>query len=57
MISLEKLEELRHNAGASGGLGAEEALLSVATALDDIPALAMTETGCGPPEDAARPSS
>ena len=43
MISLEKLEELRHNAGASGGLGAEEALLSVATALDDIPALAMTE--------------
>jgi tRNA pseudouridine55 synthase len=48
MISLEKLEELRHNAGASGGRGAEEALLSVATALDDIPALAMTE------RDAAR---
>jgi len=43
MISLEKLEELRHNAGTSGGPGAEEALLSVATALDDIPALAMTE--------------
>jgi tRNA pseudouridine55 synthase len=43
MISLEKLEELRHNAATSGGLGAEEALLSVATALDDIPALAMTE--------------
>ena len=43
MISLEKLEELRHNAAASGGLGPEEALLSVATALDDIPALAMTE--------------
>ena len=43
MISLEKLEELRHKAGASGGLGAEEALLSVATALDDIPALAVTE--------------
>jgi tRNA pseudouridine55 synthase len=43
MISLEKLEELRHNAGTSAGLGAEEALLSVATALDDIPALAMTE--------------
>ena len=43
MISLEKLEELRHNAGTSGGLGAEEALLSVATALDDIPALAVTE--------------
>ncbi len=48
MISLEKLEELRHKAGTSGGLGAEEALLSVATALDDIPALAMTE------RDAAR---
>jgi tRNA pseudouridine55 synthase len=43
MIPLEKLEELRHNAGTSAGLGAEEALLSVATALDDIPALAMTE--------------
>ncbi len=43
MISLEKLEELRHKAGASDGHGAEEALLSVATALDDIPALAMTE--------------
>jgi len=48
MISLEKLEELRHKAGASEGLMAEEALLSVATALDDIPALAMTE------RDAAR---
>jgi tRNA pseudouridine55 synthase len=48
MISLEKLEELRHKAGTSGGSGAEEALLSVATALDDIPALAMTE------RDAAR---
>jgi tRNA pseudouridine55 synthase len=43
MISLAKLEELRHNAATSGGFGAEEALLSVATALDDIPALAMTE--------------
>jgi tRNA pseudouridine55 synthase len=43
MISLEKLEELRHKAAASGGRGPEEALLSVATALDDIPALAMTE--------------
>lgn len=43
MISLEKLEELRHNAATSGGPQAEEALLSVATALDDIPALAMTE--------------
>ena len=48
MISLEKLEELRHKAGASGGFGAAEALLSVATALDGIPALAMTE------RDAAR---
>lgn len=43
MISLEKLEELRHKAGASDGLGAEGVLLSVATALDDIPALAVTE--------------
>jgi tRNA pseudouridine55 synthase len=43
MISLEKLDELSHKAGASGGLAAEEALLSVATALDGIPALAMTE--------------
>jgi len=48
MISLEKLEELRHKAEASEGLMAAEALLSVATALDDIPALAMTE------RDAAR---
>jgi tRNA pseudouridine55 synthase len=48
MISLEKLEELRHNADASAGPGAAEALLSVATALDGIPALAMTE------RDAAR---
>ena len=48
MIPLEKLDELRHKAGASGGTGAEEALYSVATALDDIPALAMTE------QDAAR---
>ncbi len=48
MISLEKLSELRDKAGASGGLAAAEALLSVATALDGIPALAMTE------RDAAR---
>jgi len=48
MISLEKLEELSHKAGASGGALAREALYSVATALDGIPALAMTE------RDAAR---
>jgi tRNA pseudouridine55 synthase len=48
MIPLEKLDELRHKAGASGGPGAEEALYSVETALDGIPALAMTE------RDAAR---
>jgi tRNA pseudouridine55 synthase len=48
MIPLEKLEELRHKAGASGGLFAAEALYSVATALDGIPALAMTG------QDAAR---
>jgi tRNA pseudouridine55 synthase len=48
MISLEKLNELRDKAGASGGHSAAEALLSVATALDGIPALAMTE------RDAAR---
>ena len=43
MIPLEKLEELRHKAGASGGIGAAELLHSVATALDGIPALTMTE--------------
>ena len=48
MISLEKLEELRHNAATSAGLGAGEVLHSVETALDGIPALAMTE------QDAAR---
>jgi tRNA pseudouridine55 synthase len=48
MISLEKLDELRDKAVASGGFAADEALLSVATALDGIPALAMTE------RDAAR---
>ena len=48
MISLEKLDELLHKAGAFDGFAAGEALLSVATALDGIPALAMTE------RDAAR---
>ncbi len=48
MIPLEKLEELRHKAEASGGARAEEALHSVATALDGIPGLAMTD------RDAAR---
>ena len=48
MISLENLDELRHKAEASGGNLATEALYSVATALDGIPALAMTE------QDAAR---
>jgi tRNA pseudouridine55 synthase len=48
MIPLAKLEELRHKADASGGVAVEEALLSVATALDGIPALSMTE------RDAAR---
>jgi tRNA pseudouridine55 synthase len=48
MIPLEKAEELRHNAGASDGAFAAEALHSVETALDGIPALAMTE------RDAAR---
>ncbi len=48
MISLEKLDELGDKALASGGSAADEALLSVATALDGIPALAMTE------RDAAR---
>ncbi len=43
MIPLEKAEELRHNAGASDGAFAAEALHSVETALDGIPALAMTE--------------
>jgi tRNA pseudouridine55 synthase len=48
MIPLEKLEELRHKAVASGGAGAVEALCSVESALDGIPALTMTE------RDAAR---
>ena len=48
MISLAKLEDLGHKAEASGGRGAEEVLHSVATALDGIPGLAMTE------RDAAR---
>jgi len=43
MIPLEKLDELRHKAGSPGASGAVEALYSVATALDDIPALAMTD--------------
>ncbi len=47
IISLENLSDLRDKAGPSGGF-AGEALLSVATALDGIPALAMTE------RDAAR---
>ena len=48
MIPLEKLDELRHKAGASDASGAAEVLYPVATALDDIPALAMTD------QDAAR---
>jgi tRNA pseudouridine55 synthase len=48
MISLAKLEDLGHKAEASDGRGAEEVLHSVATALDGIPGLAMTE------RDAAR---
>ncbi len=48
MIPLEKLEELRHKAGASGAFGPLEALRPVETALDGIPALAMTD------QDAAR---
>ncbi len=48
MISLEKLEELRHNPITSAATGAREFLHSVETALDGIPALAMTE------QDAAR---
>jgi tRNA pseudouridine55 synthase len=43
MISLEKLEELRHKAEASGSDPAIEALQSVETALDGIPAFAMTD--------------
>jgi tRNA pseudouridine55 synthase len=48
MIPLEKLEELRHKAATSGDLLVTEALYSVATALDGIPALIMSEA------DAAR---
>jgi tRNA pseudouridine55 synthase len=48
MIPLEKLDELRHNPPASGDRLVTEALYSVATALDGIPALVMSEA------DAAR---
>ena len=48
MISLEKLDELRHNGGASDGLAPAGVLHSVTTALDGIPALVMSE------QDAAR---
>ena len=48
MIPLEKLDELRHKAGSPGADCAAEVLYSVATALDGIPALAMTD------QDAAR---
>lgn len=48
MIPLEKLDELRHKAPASGVFGPLEALRPVETALDGIPALAMTD------QDAAR---
>jgi tRNA pseudouridine55 synthase len=48
MIPLAKLEDFSHKAEASGGREAEEVLHSVATALDGIPGLAMTE------RDAAR---
>ena len=47
MISLERLEALCHRA-AFGELSLADALLPVATALDDIPALAVTRA------DAAR---
>jgi tRNA pseudouridine55 synthase len=43
MISLEKLAELSHIAGSPGGHAGAEALHSVATALDGIPAFAMTQ--------------
>ncbi|MYZ48017.1 tRNA pseudouridine(55) synthase TruB [Propylenella binzhouense] len=43
MISLEMLEELRHNPAGPGGLSAARALRSVETALDGIPALKMTD--------------
>jgi tRNA pseudouridine55 synthase len=48
MIPLEKLDELRHKATTLGGEAALEVLYSVATALDGIPGLVMTEA------DAAR---
>ena len=41
MISLEKLEELRHK--APGGNAMEGALLPIETVLDGIPALAVDE--------------
>ena len=48
MISLELLAEMSHNAAASGHDSLMEALKPVMTALDDIPALAVSE------QDAAR---
>ena len=48
MISLELLAEMSHNAAASGHNNLMKALKPVITALDDIPALAVSE------QDAAR---
>ncbi|MGQ7793108.1 tRNA pseudouridine(55) synthase TruB [Faunimonas sp. B44] len=43
MISLEMLQELRHNPAGPGSVAAAGALQSVETALDGIPALRMTD--------------
>lgn len=47
MISLDSLEEMRHRSGADAGISLKEGLHSVLfpieTALDDIPALALSE--------------
>ena len=54
MISLEDLEALCHRAAAGEGSLAD-ALMPVETALDDIPALAVSAGRCGKARNAAKP--
>ena len=57
MISLEKLEELRHKAGASGGAWRRGGAVFGRDGAGRHPGARHDRAGCGPPEDEARPSS